>query len=65
MINDADRDFDRVFAWILNLQRDPQAFEKINTRENIIREVVASLRLSGIDVKPEWVDEMRRRQEGE
>jgi hypothetical protein len=65
LINDADRDFDRVFAWILNLQRDPQAFEKINTRENIIREVVASLRLSGIDVKPEWVDEMRRRQEGE
>lgn len=60
MTNDADEDFDRVFAWILNLQRDPQAFEKINTRENIIREVVASLRLSGVDVKHEWIDEMRR-----
>lgn len=64
MTNDADRDFGPVFAWLLNLQRDPRAFEKIDTRENIIREVVASLMLSGIDVKPEWVDEMRMRQEG-
>lgn len=58
-MNDEDEDFDRVFAWLLNLQRDPQAFEKIDTRENIIREVVASLALSGIDVKQEWIDEMR------
>lgn len=62
-MNDADENFDDVFEWLANLQRDPDALEKINTRENIIREVVASLRLSGIDVKPEWIEEMRMRGE--
>lgn len=64
-MNDADENFDDVFEWLANLQRDPDALEKINTRENIIREVVASLRLSGIEVKPEWIEEMRRRREDE
>lgn len=62
-MNDADENFDDVFEWLANLQRDPDALEKINTRENIIREVVASLRLSGIEVKPEWIEEMRMRGE--
>lgn len=56
-------EFADVLAWLAQMQRDPQIFAKHNTRERDIREVVASLRLSGIDVKPEWIDEMRRRQE--
>ena len=56
-------EFSEIFEWLARMQRDPQMFAKHNTREHNIREVVASLRLSGIDVKPEWIDEMRRRQE--
>lgn len=59
-MNDANENFDHVFAWLVNLQRDPNALEKINTRENIIREVAASLGLSGIDVKQEWIGAMRQ-----
>lgn len=58
-------DFSDVLDWLARMQRDPQLFAKHHTREHIIREVVASLRLSGIDVKPEWIDEMRRRREDE
>ena len=56
-------EFTDVLAWLAQMQRDPQIFAKHHTREHDIREVVASLRLSGIDVKPDWIDEMRRRQE--
>lgn len=59
-MNDDDENFDHVFAWLARMQRDPNALEKINTRENIVREVVASQRLSGIEVKQEWIDAMRR-----
>lgn len=58
-------EFADVFEWMAQMQSDPQMFARHNARENNIREVVASLRLSGVNVKPEWIDEMRRRQEDE
>lgn len=53
-------EFSEVFDWLARMQRDPQMFAKHHTREHNIREVVASLRLSGIDVKPEWIGASRR-----
>lgn len=58
-------DFADVLEWLAQMQRDPQMFARFDTRERRIREVVASLRLSGINVKPEWIDQMRRRQDGD
>lgn len=54
-----DDEFADVYEWLARLQRDPNALEKIDTRENIIREVVASLRMSGIEARREWIDHMR------
>lgn len=58
-------DFADVLEWLAQMQRDPQMFARHDVREHNIREVVASLRLSGVNVNPEWIDEMRRRQEDE
>lgn len=56
-------EFADVFEWLAQMQSDPQMFARFNTREHNIREVIASLRLSGVNVKPEWIDEMRMRGE--
>jgi len=53
-----DDEFADVYAWLARMQRDPNELEKIDTRENIIREVVASLRMSGIEARREWIDHM-------
>lgn len=54
-----DDEFADVYEWLARLQRDAHALEKINTRENIVREVVASLKMSGIEARREWIDHMR------
>lgn len=43
--------FDDVIRWLAELQRDTRALEWINTRERIIREIVASQALADIDAR--------------